>query len=172
MDFRPYVVSLLADLPQGAATRQIGDELVAELTENYTSLLATGLDEEAAARKTLFSFGAREALQSKLLEHKLHSGYQKFQQRYPLLRRIGFLGFLIVPLVCLVLMFSLNEKMAALATWIISIIAFATYLICLEYTYYHYQKKMLGMGKNISKQLMEWLKQPLHDDISKPRKKS
>ena len=170
MDFRPYIDLLITDLPESPATRQVRDELVAELDEKYHSLLSSGIGEEEAARQILFSFGAREGLQSKLLERKIQAGYQRFQERYPLLRRLGFLGFIIVPLVCLVLMFSLNEKMAALVAWIVSIIAFATYLICLEYTHYHYKKKMFGVGRNVSNQLMEWLKQPLQEDTKKSRK--
>ena len=170
MDFRPYIDELITDLPPTQATRQIADELVAEMEQKYTSLVDNGMAEEQAVRQILFSFGAYEGLRSKLLERKLYAGYARFLQRYPLMRRSGFLGFIIVPLVCLILMFSLDQKLAALTTWIISIIVFATYLICLEYTHYHYQKRILGIGKKLSQQLMEWLRQPLQDNIETPRK--
>ena len=47
--------------------------------------------------------------------------------------RWGFLGMIIIPLVFLILMFSLESKLVFLVLWIVSLIALALYLICVEY---------------------------------------
>ena len=47
--------------------------------------------------------------------------------------RFGFLGMIIIPLIFLILMFSLESKLVFLVLWIVSLIALALYLICVEY---------------------------------------
>ena len=58
---------------------------------------------------------------------------EKFEARYKRRVRAGFLLLIILPLVFLVLMFSIDSKMVFLILWIASIIMIALYLICLEY---------------------------------------
>ena len=58
---------------------------------------------------------------------------EKFERRYPKMIRWGFLGMIIIPLIFLILMFSLESKLVFLVLWIVSLIALALYLICVEY---------------------------------------
>ena len=56
-----------------------------------------------------------------------------FELRYPKLVRFGFAGIIVIPLVFLILSFSLQAKFVFLVLWIISLIALVLYLICVEY---------------------------------------
>lgn len=56
-----------------------------------------------------------------------------FEKRYPKLIRTGFILILVIPLIFLLLMFSLESKIVYLTLWIISLIVLAVYLICVEY---------------------------------------
>ena len=56
-----------------------------------------------------------------------------FEKRYPKLIRTGFIMILVIPLIFLLLMFSLESKIVYLTLWIISLIVLAVYLICVEY---------------------------------------
>ena len=56
-----------------------------------------------------------------------------FEKRYPKLIRTGFIMILVIPLIFLLLMFSLESKIVYLTLWIISLIVLAVYLICIEY---------------------------------------
>jgi putative membrane protein len=62
--------------------------------------------------------------------------------------RIGFLAIAIIPLIFLILMFSLESKIVFLTLWIISIIAISVWLIVIEYihTKLEEQKEMAGMS--------------------------
>ena len=57
----------------------------------------------------------------------------RFEKRYPKLIRTGFILILVIPLIFLLLMFSLESKIIYLTLWIISLIVLAVYLICVEY---------------------------------------
>ena len=58
---------------------------------------------------------------------------QKFENNYRKMVRIGFLAIAIIPLIFLILMFSLESKIVFLTLWIISIIAISVWLIVVEY---------------------------------------
>ena len=58
---------------------------------------------------------------------------EKFERRYPKMIRWGFLGMIIIPLIFLILMFSLESKLVFLILWIVSLIGLALYLIIVEY---------------------------------------
>ena len=58
-----------------------------------------------------------------------------FELRYPKLVRFGFAGIIFIPLVFLILSFSLQAKFVFLILWIISLIALVVYLICVEYVH-------------------------------------
>lgn len=66
----------------------------------------------------------RKALNDKI--EKFESGYQKRIRR-------GFLAILVIPVIFLILMFSIDSKMVFLVLWIASIILIALYLIVVEY---------------------------------------
>lgn len=169
--FEPYIDSLFADLPDTANSQHVKKALLRRLTMEYQALLADGIEKESALRKVLFNFGSMEALEKELIYQKICHSYDPFRRRYPKMIRAGFLGILILPLVFLVLMFSLDEKIAFLVGWIVSLIVFSVYLICVEYANYHYTKLMsvnkeqrhANVNAKISASLLEWLKQPLHE---------
>lgn len=56
-----------------------------------------------------------------------------FEESYRKKIKAGFLLMFILPLVFMVLMFSLDSKIVYLVLWIISLIGISVYLICLEY---------------------------------------
>ena len=62
--------------------------------------------------------------------------------------RLGFLAVLIIPLIFLILMFSLESKLVFLVLWIVSIIAICLWLIIIEYihTKLAEQQQLAGMS--------------------------
>ena len=71
---------------------------------------------------------------------------EKFEKRYPKMIRFGFLGMIIVPLIFLILMFSLESKLVFLVLWIVSLIVLALYLICVEYIHDKMLKQLAATG--------------------------
>lgn len=73
---------------------------------------------------------------------------RKFESNYQKMVRAGFLAIVIIPLIFLILMFSLESKIVFLTLWIISIIAIAVWLIVVEYihTKLEEQKELAGMS--------------------------
>ena len=67
---------------------------------------------------------------------------ERFERRYPYLIRYGFLAIVIIPLIFLILMFSLESKIVYLILWIVSLIALVLYLICVEYIHDKIQRQM------------------------------
>lgn len=62
---------------------------------------------------------------------------EKFDRIYPKLHRAGYILFLIVPSLFLLMMFGVNIKMVSLILWILSIIAVVVFLTVVEYMHYH-----------------------------------
>ena len=62
--------------------------------------------------------------------------------------RLGFLAIIIIPLIFLVLMFSLESKIVFLTLWILSIIIIAVWLIVVEFIHNNLQEqqKIAGMS--------------------------
>lgn len=71
---------------------------------------------------------------------------EKFEKRYPKMIHFGFLGMIIIPLIFLILMFSLESKLVFLVLWIVSLIALALYLICVEYIHDKMLKQLAATG--------------------------
>lgn len=63
----------------------------------------------------------------------LNDKIEKFQSNYQKKIRRGFLAIVIIPIIFLILMFSINSKVIFLVLWIVSIIVIAIYLIVVEY---------------------------------------
>lgn len=87
-----------------------------------------------------------------LLQHeeskvKLLEKSVQFEQHYPKLIRWGFLCMMVIPLLLLILMFSLESRLVFLILWIISLIAICSYLIIVEYIHdkMHRQLEINGM---------------------------
>ena len=71
---------------------------------------------------------------------------ENFEKRYPKMIRWGFLGMIIIPLVFLILMFSLESKLVFLILWIVSLIGLAVYLIVVEYLHDKMQRQLAMTG--------------------------
>ena len=87
-----------------------------------------------------------------LLQHeeskvKLLEKSVEFERRYPKLIRWGFICMMVIPLVLLILMFSLESRLVFLILWIISLIVICGYLIIVEYIHdkMHRQLEINGM---------------------------
>ena len=82
----------------------------------------------------------------------------KFEKRYPVMIRSGFLCMLIIPLIFLILMFSLNSKLVFLILWIVSLIILSLYLISLEY-FHDKMVKQLALTGLTPEELVEEVKE-------------
>lgn len=73
---------------------------------------------------------------------------QAFEGNYRKMVRLGFLAIIIIPLIFLVLMFSLESKIVFLTLWILSIIIIAVWLIVIEFIHNNLQEqqKIAGMS--------------------------
>ena len=81
----------------------------------------------------------------------------KFEKRYPIMIRSGFLCMLIIPLIFLILMFSLNSKLVFLILWIASLVILCLYLIGLEY-FHDKMEKQLALSGMSSEELIKEVK--------------
>lgn len=70
----------------------------------------------------------------------------RFEKRYPVRKRFGFLAMAVVPLIFLVLMFSVESKLIFLVLWICTLIGVSLYLIWLEYHHERMQKQLKLQG--------------------------
>lgn len=70
----------------------------------------------------------------------------RFEKRYPVRKRFGFLAMAVVPLIFLVLMFSVESKLIFLVLWICTLIGVSLYLIWLEYQHERMQKQLKLQG--------------------------
>ncbi|MGN8799070.1 YhgE/Pip family protein [Candidatus Merdisoma sp. HCP28S3_D10] len=70
----------------------------------------------------------------------------RFEKRYPVRKRFGFLAMAVMPLIFLVLMFSVESKLIFLVLWICTLIGVSLYLIWLEYHHERMQKQLKLQG--------------------------
>ena len=82
----------------------------------------------------------------------------KFEKSYPVMIRSGFLCMLIIPLIFLILMFSLNSKLVFLILWIASLVILSLYLISLEY-FHDKMVKQLALTGLTPEELVEEVKE-------------
>lgn len=71
----------------------------------------------------------------------LNDKIEKFQSGYRKKIRRGFLAIVVIPIIFLILMFSIDSKMVFLVLWIASIILIALYLIIVEYIHESLKRK-------------------------------
>ncbi|MGI6180001.1 YhgE/Pip family protein [Butyricicoccus intestinisimiae] len=82
----------------------------------------------------------------------------KFERNYSKRIKYGFLCMLIIPLVFLILMFSLDSKLVFLVLWIVSLIALSVYLIVVEYIHDKIQRQ-IDLNGLTSDELMQAIKE-------------
>ena len=93
-----------------------------------------------------------DAWRKKLTEKTL-----AFEKYYPVMVRSGFICMMVIPLVFLMLMFSLESKLVYLILWIVSLLALILYLLIVEYLHEEMKKKSV-LGEMSSEELMKILK--------------
>ena len=89
---------------------------------------------------------ARAILQDEYGRKQFLEKSAKFEKNYQKKIKNGFINIIIIPLVFLILMFSLESKLVFLILWILSIIILAVYLICVEYIHNKIQKQIKVSG--------------------------
>ena len=67
---------------------------------------------------------------------------EQFEENYKKLKAAGILLILILPLIFLILMFSVSSKMVFLVLWIASIVAVVLYLIIIEFLHDSLERKL------------------------------
>lgn len=92
---------------------------------------------------------------------------EKFERIYPNLHRAGYILFLIVPSLFLLMMFGVNIKMISLILWILSIIAVVVFLTVVEYMHSHLAALKLFAGMT-DVELLRYIRQ--EEDKEKERK--
>lgn len=93
----------------------------------------------------------------KAFREEMYQKAERFEKNYKKRIRRGFLAILIIPLIFLILMFSISSKMVFLVLWITSIIVIAVYLICVEYLH-ESLKRSLKMSRMSQEELLETLR--------------
>ena len=123
-----------------------------EETEMMVGETATSEKQLPQAQLMLKTLMQNEETKKKFIEK---SG--QFEQRYPKMIKMGFAGIIIIPLVFLILSFSLQAKFVFLILWILSLIALVVYLICVEYVHDRIVRQ-LEMSGLTEKELMDMIK--------------
>lgn len=70
----------------------------------------------------------------------------RFEKHYKNWKRFGFLTMAVVPLIFLILMFSVESKLVFLVLWICTLIGVSIYLVWLEYQHERMQKQLKLQG--------------------------
>ena len=83
--------------------------------------------------KTQVSLVIKALMGEETLREELVAKAAAFEAGYQKQIRIGFAAMIILPVIFLILMFSIESKIVFLVLWIASIIVIAVYLIILEY---------------------------------------
>lgn len=82
------------------------------------------------------------------LRGALRARARKFFRYYPVLIRSGLISVVVLPIVFLVLLFSVEAKIVMLTLWIVSIIVIDFYLIMVEYMRDNYARQLATDVKN------------------------
>ena len=93
----------------------------------------------------------------KTFREEMYQRAERFERNYKKRIRRGFAAILIIPLIFLILMFSISSKMVFLVLWITSIIVIALYLICVEYLH-ESLKRRLKVSRMSQEELLETLR--------------
>ncbi len=114
--------------------------------------------ETAVNEKGNISLMLKVLMRDEELKEEFINRAAKFEKRYPVMIRSGFLCMLIIPLIFLILMFSLNSKLVFLILWIASLVILCLYLICLEY-FHDKMEKQLALSGMSSEELIKEVKE-------------
>lgn len=124
-----------------------------DVTELMLCETATAEYQRPQLRMLIRTLARDDATKQKYLERSL-----KFERNYTKRIKYGFLCMLIIPLIFLILMFSLDSKLVFLILWIVSLIALSLYLIVVEYIHDKIQRQA-DLNGLTSDELMQAIKE-------------
>ncbi len=139
-------ISLLIGLglrPLLAGLNHLFDKKLAE-----TEFMICEPHEISVSRSTQLTLLLKASLSQEDLQLSTAAKAQAFEKNYKRMIRYGFLAIIIIPLIFLILMFSLESKIVFLVLWIISIITISVFLIIVEFihTKLEEQQELAGMS--------------------------
>lgn len=119
-----------------------------DLKLSETEFMVCEEPDEQLSKSAQLSMLLKASLSQEDLRIQTARKAQNFEQNYRKMIRYGFLAIIIIPLIFLILMFSLESKIVFLVLWIVSIIAIATWLIIVEFihTRLDEQQQLAGMS--------------------------
>lgn len=119
-----------------------------DLKLSETEFMICEEPDEQLSKSAQLSMLLKASLSQDDLREQTAEKAQNFEQNYRKMVRYGFLAIIIIPLIFLILMFSLESKIVFLVLWIISIIAIATWLIVIEFIHTRLaeQQQLAGMS--------------------------
>ena len=138
-------ISLLIGLglrPALSGLNHLFDKKLAE-----TEFMMCEPHEISVNRSTQLALLLKASLSQEELKLTTAAKAQAFEKNYRRMVRYGFLAIALIPLIFLILMFSLESKIIFLVLWIISIIAIALFLIIVEFIHskLEEQQQLAGM---------------------------
>ena len=112
------------------------------------SYIIGGETEEDAVTNDFYIDEYEEAVEEEqLIFNKMLEYYTESNRKYKNRLSIGMICIIVIPLIFLMLMFTMNSsKIVYLVFWIISLFALCTYLIAVEYMDYNLQERMKELG--------------------------
>lgn len=153
-------ISILIGLginPLLAGLNRLFDQKLAE-----TELMIGEHPDDTLGEKLQLSMLLSASLSQNELQTKTAAKAHTFQKNYEKMIKIGFLAIWIIPLIFLILMFSLESKLVFLVLWILSIILIAAWLIIVEYIHTTLEKEQTLAGMSFH-EMLETFRQKQED---------
>ena len=117
-----------------------------DLKLSETEFMVCEEPDDQLSRSAQLSMLLKASLSQDDLRTQTAEKAQNFEQNYRKMIRYGFLAIIIIPLIFLILMFSLESKLVFLILWIVSLIGLAVYLIVVEYLHDKMQRQLAMTG--------------------------
>lgn len=113
-----------------------------------TDLMLGETPDRSIGRSVQLSLLLKASLSQEELQIQTAEKAQRFEKNYHRMIRFGFFAILTIPLIFLILMFSLESRIVFLILWILSIILIAAWLITVEYIHNELitQQELSGMS--------------------------
>lgn len=125
------------------------DNIITKAAEKQEdSYIIGGETEEDSVTNDFYIDEYEEAVEEEqLIFNKMLDYYTQSHRKNKKRIRVGMVCMLVIPLIFLMLMFTMNSsKIVYLVFWIISLFALCTYLIAVEYMDYNLQERMKELG--------------------------
>ena len=125
------------------------DNIITKAAEKQVdSYIIGGETEEDSVTNDFYIDEYDEAVEEEqLIFDKMLDYYTQSHRKNKKRIRVGMVCMLVIPLIFLMLMFTMNSsKIVYLVFWIISLFALCTYLIAVEYMDYNLQERMKELG--------------------------